>query len=311
MSLRILFLLVCSAVAAFGASENIERTLASAPGGRLVVDVDFGSIDVQAGADDKVEVQAFREVKMRDEAKEKEYLAEVPVEFAQEGNTVTVRAVRKKNEDRRVWRHVNTKGRYTIKVPKNFNLKLETSGGEIEAHNLLGTVEAETSGGNLEFTNIEGPVQGETSGGHIAVREGSGKLDLSTSGGHIKVNDYRGDAILETSGGSLRLDRIHGRLVGETSGGSIDAVLPSPMAGDVRLETSGGSINLSVPATAGIDVKAETSAGRVSTDLPFEGKRDADSLVGKLNGGGRSVVLSTSAGSIRIKAAGAEVANQQ
>jgi DUF4097 and DUF4098 domain-containing protein YvlB len=85
--------------------------------------------------------------------------------------------------------------------------------------------------------------------------------------------------------------------------------LKSPVPGDVNLETSAGSIDLMVPADAGLDIEAEASSGRVTSDLPFTGTRtDRDSMKGKINGGGKSVVLRSGAGSISIKPASAEVA---
>jgi hypothetical protein len=47
----------------------------------------------------------------------------------------------------------------------------------------------------------------------------------------------------------------------------------------------------------------------VTSDLPFVGIRtDRDSMKGKINGGGKSLLLRSGAGSISIKPAGAEVA---
>jgi hypothetical protein len=64
-----------------------------------------------------------------------------------------------------------------------------------------------------------------------------------------------------------------------------------------------------VPADAGLDIEAEASAGRVTSDLPFIGTRtDRDSMKGKINGGGKSVVLRSGAGSISIRPSTGEVA---
>jgi DUF4097 and DUF4098 domain-containing protein YvlB len=77
----------------------------------------------------------------------------------------------------------------------------------------------------------------------------------------------------------------------------------------VNLETSAGSIEVSVPADAGLDVEAEASSGRVTSDLPFVGLRtDREQLKGKINGGGKALVLHSGAGSISIKPCSNEVA---
>ena len=100
MIIRILFLIFLAAASAFGLSEeNVSQSLDGAPGGRLIVDVDFGTIDVSAGADDKITVQAHRKIDSDNDAQEKEYLASAPVTVSKEGNTVTIRA-RRQNKDK-------------------------------------------------------------------------------------------------------------------------------------------------------------------------------------------------------------------
>src|SRR6185437_9045360 len=70
-----LAVLLISLSAAVGSEENVSREVDVAPGDKLVVDVDFGTIQVAAGADGKVALEAHRKVEFGNEAKEKEYLA--------------------------------------------------------------------------------------------------------------------------------------------------------------------------------------------------------------------------------------------
>jgi DUF4097 and DUF4098 domain-containing protein YvlB len=101
----------------------------------------------------------------------------------------------------------------------------------------------------------------------------------------------------------VTIENVSGRVDGSTSGGSVSAVLPASLSGDVRLSTSGGGVTVVVPGDAAFDLDAATSAGEVSSDLPVTvvGKVARDRLKGTLNGGGKSVVLRSSAGSIRLK----------
>ena len=307
--------------------EKGEQKRDVAPGGTLVVDVDFGTIDVTGGDNKQVVVNAERRISGASEAKEKEFLEASPITVTQEGNTVTVRARRPKTGGWLAnWGNSwNTEARYTILVPTNFNAHLETSGGKILVSELTGDVNANTSGGTLNFAKIRGPLKGETSGGAITTTDcdgeiqietsggkidvggGSGSLTASTSGGSIAVRNFGGSAKVETSGGGLRFENVRGSLHGETSGGSISASLPAPVPGDVRLETSAGRIEVSVPANAALNLDASTSMGRVTSDLPVavQGKQDSDRMRGTINGGGKLLVLRTSAGSISVKQGGA------
>ena len=313
--------------------ENIHETKAAQPGGKLIVDVDFGSIDVAPGDNDKVVIDAHRKIEMSSKEKEREYFAAVPIRITTEGNKVIVRATHEHESlGKQLWRmmgHSKQEGRYTFKVPASFNIDLNTSGGDVSANRITGNVKVDTSGGDLTFDQIHGDLHADTSGGDITAKDIEGKTDLDTSGGRVEVTGGRGNLSLDTSGGNvtvlnrvgdtkvsssggkLRLGNISGKLDAETSGGSVSAILPSPVAGDVHLETSGGSITVLTPPNAALTIDADTSAGGIRSDLPISRTRsDEDSLKGTLNGGGTKLVLRTSAGSIEIVSADKATAQQ-
>jgi len=332
--LTIAALLVLGALGVRAATEeNKHETRPATPGGRLVVDVDFGSIDVTPGDNDKVVIDAHRKVEMSSKEKEQEYLAAVPITVTTEGDKVILRAIHKHESlGMQFWRaigHSRTEGRYTVKVPASFNLDLDTAGGDISAQGISGNVKVDTSGGDLTFGRIHGDIHADTSGGEITAKDCDGKANLDTSGGRIEVTGGRGnlnvdtsggnvtvlnrigDTKVDSSGGKLRLGNISGMLKAETSGGSVSAILPSPVAGDVHLETSGGNITVATPSSAALTIDAETSAGGIHSDLPITRlSSDEDSLKGTINGGGTKLVLRSSAGSIQIVSADKETAQQ-
>ena len=326
-------LLVTALCASAATEENIHETRPAKPGGTLVVDVDFGSIEVVPGENDKVVLDAHRKIQASSKEKEQEYFAAAPITITTEGDKVVVRAVAKQESlGRQLWKtmgRTRTEAHYKLRVPANFGGEFDTAGGSITVHGLTGNLKADTSGGDLKFTGIQGEIHGDTSGGDIIAKDcngtttldtsggrievtgGQGKLSVDTSGGNVTVLNRVGDTKVECSGGKLRLGNISGKLSAETSGGSVSAILPSPVAGDVRLETSGGSITVVTPANAALTIDAETSAGSVRSDLPIANmERDDDSLKGTINGGGTKLVLRSSAGSINIVSADKETAQQ-
>ena len=325
--LRPFVLLTVTAISASALTEEkVDETRAAKAGGKLIVDVDFGTIEVVSGDNDEVVLAAYRKIEGSSKEKEQEYLAAAPITITTDGNDITVRARREKNGDG--WKSWNWHGkssmdaRYTLRVPATFNANLQTAGGDISAKNLTGTIKADTSGGDLEFERVhgaitarssggqievtacEGAIDVETSGGRIEASDGSGSLSARTSGGAITARDFAGDTKVETSGGRLDLANIGGKLTGGTSGGSIFAVLASPVPGDVILKTSAGSIKVIAPSSVALSVDAETSAGDVMSDLPITTMRAGhERLKGTINGGGKSLILRTGAGSIAIKSA--------
>jgi hypothetical protein len=307
--------------------EHFIRNVDASPGGKLVVDVDFGSIDVASGADGKVAVEAHRKIDFGDESKESAYLANAPITLTKDGNMVTIRS-RGKNAVQWNFHHQEMDAKYTVRIPKKFEVGLRTNGGAINVSNIVGDLKANTSGGRMTFARLEGVLNAQTSGGAIEIQECNGPMDIETSGGRIRVADgkgslkahtsgggievrsFSGDTEVRTSGGSLNLEKIAGNVVGKTSGGAIKASIPRAVLGDVRLETSAGNIDLSVPANAGLTIDARTSVGEVVSRLPIQASQaDREKLRGTLNGGGKSVRLETSAGDITIKSA-AELAER-
>ena len=317
-----LVLLLISSLAALAATEEqLNKRFTVQPEGKLVVDVDFGSIDVATHETGEVVVDVWRKITRKNKADEEEFLQDHPVTFSQDGNTVTVRSHRKEGSQSSSSGRSRTEAKYTITVPAQFNAQLKTSGGGIAVSNLAGEVKANTSGGGLRFARLRGPLDGDTSGGGIHVtdcegklkihtsgggidvRGGSGSLNGHTSGGSVTVKAFKGAADVGSSGGGLTIENVVGQVEGSTSGGSVSAVLPSPLPGDVSLSTSGGGVTVVVPADVAFDLDAWTSAGRVSSELPVTvvGKLERDRLKGTVNGGGKSVVLRSTAGSIRLK----------
>lgn len=324
-----LFVLLISISASVASEENLSQQIDVTPGGKLIVDVDFGTIQIGVSADGKIALEAHRRVEFGDETKEKQYLAAAPITVTKEGNVVTVRALRKESWSNWNFGHSRMDASYTLHVPKKFDLDLRTSGGDIATVDVSGNLKAHTSGGKLEFADLEGtltadtsggsikvegcrcPTEIKTSGGDISVANGRGALHAQTSGGRIEVHNLSGDADLETSGGNLILEKIRGKLVGKTSGGSIHTSIPGEVAGDLQLRTSAGNIELAVPENAALDIDARTNVGRVISELPLTTSESGhEHLRGKLNGGGKSVVLETSAGSITLKSASSQLAER-
>jgi DUF4097 and DUF4098 domain-containing protein YvlB len=100
--------------------------------------------------------------------------------------------------------------------------------------------------------------------------------------------------MVESRGGPITLT---------TSNGGVDLKLGSATQSAVKAATSNGSITLRMPASAGAHVKAVTSVrDKVSSDFDVrrEGENSESRLEGVVGGGGPTVELTTSQGSIRL-----------
>jgi DUF4097 and DUF4098 domain-containing protein YvlB len=324
MNAKLPILLLATAVTLSAQTEErIDKRFPVSAAGQLVVEVGLGSIEVASHASNEVVVSAVRKITRRSKEEEETFLRDHPVTFSHEGNTVTVQTRDNRNFNQG-WSWFGSRQRnevkYTVTVPANFNARLKTSGGSIAVSELAGELKAHTSGGGLRFARVRGPIDGHTSGGSIRVNDcegevrirtsgggievtgGSGSLDGETSGGSVTVRDFQGPARVETSGGGIAIENVTGKLRGHTSGGSISATFAAPLRDEVRLETSGGGVRLRVAEASAFTLDAATSGGGVSSDLPvtITGKVERNRLSGPVNGGGASVVLRSSGGSIRV-----------
>jgi hypothetical protein len=321
MKLTSLLLLLSSIAALAVTEERLHQRFSVQPGGTVVVEVDFGSIELGTNATDEVVVDVWRKIGRRKKADEEAFLRDNPVKFTQDDNTVTISSHGKSHWSG-LWSGRNqNEAKYTITMPARFNARLNTGGGGIEVVDLTGEVKARTGGGGLDFARLRGPLDGDTGGGGvkagacdgvlklrtggggIEVTGSSGSLDATSGGGSVTVRDYQGSARVATGGGGLDIEKVEGAVDASTGGGSIKAVLPSELSGNVKLATGGGGISVSVPTTAAFNLDAKTAGGGVSTELPVAvvGKVEEGRLQGPVNGGGKSVELRSGGGNIHLR----------
>ncbi len=294
MSFRIGPLLALAALlapAGARADSRIERTLKLAPGGKLRVDTEMGSVSVTGTTQNDARVVV---TSRRDDLSE-----QLALSFDEQPGVASI-VGKKKHRDSWFsgWRgNVH----FEIQIPARTQVEVKTSGGSVRVHGLTGDLRAETSGGSIDLAEIRGEARVETSGGAIEARDIGGALTASTSGGAVEIEDVKGDIRARTSGGSMRIRGAGGLLDAETSGGGIEASFTKGNAHGGRLESSGGSVRVSVDPA--VDLTIEASGDAVHTDVPLrmEGEISRGHVHGDLNRGGPTLRVGTSGGSVRIE----------
>ncbi len=272
-------------------TRKMSESFAVQKGGALRVDTDMGDVTVRGGDADSVSVT----VNVRGREQDVE---DFIVKFNQTGQGVEVRGRHRDNEGWSfAWHDFDV--HFDILVPKEFNLKLETSGGDIIVSNIKGMIGGGTSGGDINVTAVTGDVRLETSGGDIVLKEIDGTIATETSGGDIDGTTLNGDVSVETSGGDIDLRAVRGKTVASTSGGNVRVELLDNLGIDAS--TSGGNIVVRLPGSASADIDAESYSGSVNCDFPILGTLDDGSLHGTINGGGPKLKAETSGGNISIR----------
>jgi DUF4097 and DUF4098 domain-containing protein YvlB len=284
-------------------TRSVEKTFTVQPGGNLKALTEGGDITIKTADTNEVRITAKETIRASTDKEADEALEKLSLTFEQQGNDVTAEARYEKGFH---FGNQPVQVSFTVTVPKNFNLNLHTSGGDIAVASLTGNVMARTSGGELKFERIDGEIDAETSGGNIDLKEGTARAKLSTSGGNIVVDRAGGPTEVSTSGGDITLNSVADLISAETSGGNVKASITGPIKRDTVLSTSGGDVRVKIVKGTAFELDASTSGGDVDAaglTLTIEkGGVGKSRLVGSVNGGGSRLKLRSSGGDIAISA---------
>ena len=298
--------------------DDINESFSVSPDGRLILDVDFGSIDIRSGDSETVNVVVHRAAKFKTDRHVIGLLKDFQVNFNEKKGELQVDA--RFRDGNRYWKRSTDRLNihFDITVPRTLHaVYLKTAAGDITVQDFSGAVQSQTNSGELQFENITGPIFGnsvngdirlthcegdvrvETLRGDIEVNHNVGNVDVTTSGGSIRCVDVEGEISGETSGGNIKLVRCKGEAKVETSGGSINlesdgpisakvfggsinAIISEQLRGDSTLEVSGGDITVSLPLNTLLNVDAKSSGGNVTSELPINIVAEDERLPGQL-----------------------------
>lgn len=284
----------------------VEKTFTVQPGGTFKAATQGGDITIRTADIKEVRVTARKLFRTSDEKEADDIDAKLELTIEQAGNDVTAEAKYEKRPGGSwfsSWPPVNVS--FEVTVPKNYNLNLNTSGGDIEAASVVGNVRARTSGGDMKFDRVEGEIDAHTSGGDITLREGTASAKLGTSGGNIDVDRAGGPTQVSTSGGDITINSVTQLLSASTSGGDVRATITEPLKQDTVLSTSGGDVRVRVVKNAGFELDASTSGGDVRAEgvtiTIAKGGVGKSRLAGSVNGGGPRLKLRSSGGDISVQ----------
>lgn len=321
--------------------DDINESFDVIPDGRLMLDVDIGTIDIRTSESNSVNVVVHRAAKFKTDRHAVAILRDFQVDFNSRDSELQINA--KFNDGKRYWKR-NTERlniHFDITVPQTFHgVYLKSAAGDISVHDYSGAVQSQTNSGELRFENITGPIFGNTVNGDVRLAQCKGDVKIETLRGDIEINNYIGSVVATTSGGSIRCVDVDGEIVGEssggniklirckggtkveTSGGSIDldndgpiiakifggsvkATISEQLKGDSIIEVSGGDITVSLSSDISLKVDAKCSGGDVTSALQdvmvTDDEHISGQLYGVINGDGPLLKLRCIGGDIDLK----------
>jgi DUF4097 and DUF4098 domain-containing protein YvlB len=268
---------ITGAAFARAVAEGNEKKIQSftvSKGGTLDVSINGGDIRIITWEKNEVMVT----VESSDDEEDNE------MRMSQQGNTVRI-------TDRDTW---GESGRLDINVPYQFNLRLETTDGDITVRGkLTGDITGETSAGNIKLGDVEGTVDMRTSGGDIRTGRITGKASLITSGGEVEVISTTGELDLKSSGGDIRVGNVGKSLRAKTAGGDI---VIGDVGGEAVASTAGGNVRVG-------KVSGQATLNTAGGDIELSGGNGAI----KASTSGGNLLLMNLSGSVEAKTAGGDI----
>ena len=294
---RLMLLLIVAPLSVCAARQaDFEKEFATSAGKRIDIDLKTGGgIAVRGWDTDSVLVRGFREGRDGESAM---------LEMERTTSGVSVRSYYAGSR-----RNRNGGVRLEVRVPRRYDVRLESMGGAVSIEDVEGTMTGKTMGGELTLTGLKGNLDLLTMGGAVTLRNSDVDGSVKTMGGEVNVENVTGNVKPSSMGGSVTQKNIT-RRSGEKSGGEVNI---STMGGAISvddapegavLSTMGGPIHV---RSAARFVKAKTMGGEVRLDA-VDGWIDATTMGGDMearmtgdpSSGKRSVALSSMAGDVTL-----------
>ncbi|HUR19545.1 MAG TPA: DUF4097 family beta strand repeat-containing protein [Vicinamibacterales bacterium] len=179
--------------------------------------------------------------------------------------------------------------RLIVNAPHKINLEVRTADGSIVIERLEGKLQLRTADGRIRATESGGDLLAESGDGALTLEDVIGRVEARTDDGGISVSGIPGAVRVRSGDGTITLRIRRGAIMTE----------------DWMVATSDGSISAELPDDFSAMIEAEPgSDSRARSDLALAdavgGTREQRSLRGRLGAGGKTFVLRTGDGSIRL-----------
>jgi len=181
---------------------------------------------------------------------------------------------------------------WRIVAPRNVNLDLVATSGNITVGDTDGDAVLRTAGGSITAGQIKGKAAMITQGGFVKAGNIGGDAEVRSQGGTLEVGDVGGNAEFHTTAGQIRAGTIAGSVTAE--GGRAIFIIK---AGDVKATTNAGDISIG-DATR---INAKTTGGTITSRRvrgPFEGHTESGDI--RLDNASAWVEASTGSGNIVV-----------
>jgi hypothetical protein len=248
------FLLLAGTAQAGTLEQSFDKTYDVRPGSLISLDNTNGAVVIRASADHRAHVHAVKRVETFISGSLQKAMGELQIQITQDAGGLKILTKYPRQADNFFsWLagdKANYSVSYTLDIPRDSNLGIETVNGHIEVADVSGNLRLETTNGRIEVTRCRGAIDAETTNGGIKAEllavTGGKSMHFETTNGSIHVRGPR---------------NLAATIDAENSNGSISTELPiastSPHRHSLRGSINGGGPEMRLRTTnGGIEILA-------------------------------------------------------
>lgn len=226
------------------AKEAWTKTYKVKPGATVELREPNGRIRVEATDGDEVAINATRVAKGPNDEAAKAALADVKINEKATADLVEIESNSSSGMSFRVSKRVD----YDVKMPRNGQLTIRNTNGEIRVISVAGFVKIESTNGDIELTGIEKGAEVTATNGRVQIemaRVGDGGLRCETTNGQIIVTVPAGakanisasvvNGVVHTENLNIASPESNHRRLDATIGGGGPAIRLSTTNGEVKI----------------------------------------------------------------------------
>jgi hypothetical protein len=258
--------------------ETIEKTFQVAEPARLTISNIRGSITIQPGATNIIQVRAIKHGNFDN--------GRYTIEIAQDSDG-SVRVETRSSESMFGFFSQPPKVEYTLQVPPGVQMYASGVSSSLNVSGLSGEFRLKTVSGNIDLADLSGPFKINAVSGDITGSRLVGKLELEAVSGRAWL--------MESNFPTADATTVSG-----------DLVLQTPLSeGPYRFSSVSGNVRMLVPADTHCNAELSSVSGSIRSSLPASTTRmGPGSKMTQIQGGGAVVRLKSVSGGLSIEAEG-------
>lgn len=283
-------------------TETFSKTVPLGKAGHFELSNISGDVTVTGTAGDQVVIEAVKRGKTADDLKK------VTIEVVASQGRVEVQTRYPQDT-----RNLNVSVDFTVKVPKDAEVRLHSVSGDVKGSTVDGLFRAETVSGNVTLSAIANLEAAKTVSGDVTV-------DSASSAGDLSAGSVSGDVVLKgVKARSFDLSSVSGsitvagsceRLSAKSVSGSIRYGGPLARGGRYEMQSHSGDVIVETGEQVGFEVTASSFSGDIHSDVtltmtfggaerePRRGRRQE--IRGTFGDGSAKLVLNAFSGDVRI-----------